>query len=715
MLVSPGRPYPLGATLIAGGCNFAVYSERADKMELCLFDERGVETRVVLQEQTAFVWHALVPNIRAGQRYGYRAYGPWDPARGLRFNPNKLLVDPYALAIDGKVDYRAPVFAQVRDGAMDTRDDAHGVPHSIVTDQTFDWRGDCPPVVPWSDTIIYEAHIKGISRLHPGLRADERGTYGGLASAPVIAHLKKLGVTSIELLPIHECTDEQAVARRGLTNYWGYSTLGFFAPDQRFAREPGQQVREFKEMVRALHTAGVEVILDVVYNHTCEGDHTGPTLSLRGLDNQTYYRLQESLDKYEDVTGCGNTLNLLHPQTLKLVTDSLRYWVTEMHVDGFRFDLASALGREQDKSLGAWQQTPQSVPGSFRMSTFFDIVHQDPVLSRCKLIAEPWDLGHGGYQVGNFPVLWTEWNGKYRDAMRRFWRGDRGQMGELGYRLTGSSDLYQDDGRHPGASINFITAHDGFTMRDLVSYAKKHNEANGEHDTDGTDDNISENHGLEGDTHEPEVNAGRARHVRSLLATLMLSQGVPMITAGDELGKSQRGNNNAYCQDNAISWMDWELGDAERELLEFSSAILKLRRDHPVFRRRTYFRGEHHASAGGGTSLKDISWVRQDGEEMKGVDWNDPDRRTVGLLLGGDAVGERDATGAWTVDDTFLLILHSDVAPISFTLPRGSNDGPWEIIVDTRTAKVPADGEHPTQSIITIEPRTMLVLRQPRK
>ncbi len=710
MVVSPGRPYPLGATLSAAGCNFAVYSERAEKMELCLFDERGAETRVLLQERNAFVWHALVPAIRAGQRYGFRAHGPWDPARGLRFNPNKLLVDPYALAIDGKVDYRAPVFAQVRDGSMDTRDDAHGVPHSIVTDRSFDWRGDAPPLVPWNDTVIYEAHIKGISRLHPSLRADERGTYAGLTNRPLLRHLEKLGVTSIELLPIHECADEQEVARRGLTNYWGYSTLGFFAPDQRFAREPGQQVREFKEMVRALHAAGFEVILDVVYNHTCEGDHTGPTLSLRGLDNQTYYRLQESLDKYEDVTGCGNTLNLLHPQTLKLVTDSLRYWVTEMHVDGFRFDLASALGREHDKSLGAWEQTPQSMPGSFRMSTFFDIVHQDPVLSRCKLIAEPWDLGHGGYQAGNFPVLWTEWNGKYRDAMRRFWRGDPGQIGEVGYRLTGSSDLYQDDGRHPSASINFITAHDGFTMRDLVSYSKKRNDANGEHDRDGTDDNISDNHGVEGDAQSPDVTQARARHVRSLLATLLLSQGVPMITAGDELGKSQRGNNNAYCQDNAISWMDWELGDAERELLEFASAVLRIRRDHPVFRRRTYFRGERHGAA----SLKDISWVQEDGTEMTAAAWSDSDRRTVGLLLGGDGVGERDTTGAWTVDDTFLLVLHSDDAPISFKLPKGSNDSPWEVLVDTRTAKVPADGQHAPQSIITVEPRTMLVLKQPR-
>ncbi len=687
-IASPGRPHPLGATLTDAGCNFALYSEHADRVELCLVDEQGRETRFDLPDRTAYVWHGFVPQIRAGQRYGYRVHGPWAPTRGMRFNANKVLVDPYTLAIEGRAD-----------------------PRAVVVDGRFDWRGDTAPLVPWNDTIIYEAHVKGLSRSHPAVRTDERGTYGALASRPVIDHLRKLGVTSIELLPIHECADEPQLVRRGLPNYWGYSTLGFFAPDQRYAKVAGDQVREFKEMVRGLHAAGFEVILDVVYNHTCEGDHTGPTLSLRGIDNRTYYRLQaDALDKYEDVTGCGNTLNILHPQVLKLVTDSLRYWVTEMHVDGFRFDLASALGRDHDQAMGTWVQTPQSEAGSFRMSTFFDIIHQDPVLSRVKLIAEPWDLGHGGYQVGNFPVLWTEWNGRYRDNIRRFWRGDAGQLSELGSRLTGSSDLYQDDGRHPGASINLVTAHDGFTLHDLVSYSEKHNTENGENNRDGTDDNISDNHGAEGETRDPEVLRARSKHTRALLTTLILSQGVPMITAGDELGKTQRGNNNAYCQDNETSWIDWDLSESNQSLLDFARAIVALRRAHPVFRRRTFFRGERFGAA----SLKDISWVRQDGSEMTASDWNEPERRTVGLLLAGDGVGERDAAGQWTVDDTFLLVLHAGSTPVAFTLPQGSSERAWDTIVDTNTARVPAIGKNMGGSTITVEGRTMLVLKQAR-
>ena len=679
MQVLPGRPFPQGATWDGEGTNFALYSENATKVVLCLFDELGVETQVPLEERTAFVWHAYIPGIHAGQRYGFRAFGLH--ALAHRFNPHKLLVDPYALALDGKVDPRAPIFD-------DEVDDAWGMPKSVVVDRRFDWQGDQKPLVPWSETVIYELHVKGISKLHPQVPRELRGTYLGLASEPIVTHLVSLGVTTVELMPVHECMDEPALQKRGMTNYWGYSTLGYFAPDQRFASRPGHQVRELKEMVRALHRAGLEVLLDVVYNHSCEGDHTGPVVSLRGIDNATYYRLKkDDPTRYEDFTGCGNTLDMMHPQTLKLVMDSLRYWATEMRIDGFRFDLASALGREQ----GAMS----------RLATFFDIVYQDPVLSRVKLVAEPWDVGEGGYQVGNFPVHWTEWNGKFRDTVRRFWRGDKNQLGDLGFRLTGSSDLFQDDGRHPGASINFVTAHDGFTLRDLVSYERKHNEGNGEDNRDGTADNASSNYGIEGDA-PPEIVALRARQVRNFFATLLLSQGVPMITSGDEIGKSQRGNNNAYVQDNPISWVEWELFPEQRELLDFVRKLILLRRAHPAFQRKTFFKGLH----------ADIVWLAPDGVEMSGADWADPERRAIGMLLAGDELEGKSDLGHPLSDDTFYLALNASDASVTFVVP--ASDEPWEIIVDTATSKIPVMRRIGPHEPLTLVAKSFALLRSPR-
>ncbi|HEY8074852.1 MAG TPA: glycogen debranching protein GlgX, partial [Labilithrix sp.] len=634
--IRPGRHHPLGATYDGGGVNFAVFSENAQSMDLCLFDEKGAETRIPLRERTAHVFHGYVPGLGPGQRYGFRARGQYDPERGLRFNANKLLVDPYAHAIEGKVDYREAVFSYAGEPdahAADLRDDARGVPKSVVTDDRFDWEGDKPPLVPWTDTVLYEAHLKGLTKRHPELPETIAGTYLALAQKPIIDHLLRLGVTTLELLPIHEAMDEYSVSARGMHNYWGYSTLGFFAPDQRFAAKRGQQVVEWKQMVKALHAAGIEVVLDVVYNHTGEGDHAGPTLCLRGLDNSTYYRLRHGdLAHYDDFTGCGNSLNVLHAQTLKLVMDSLRYWVTEMHVDGFRFDLASTLAREGG--------------GVDKMSAFFDIIHQDPILSNVKLIAEPWDLGQGGYQVGNFPVLWTEWNGRYRDTVRRFWKGERWTVGDMGWRLTGSADLYEDDGRHPNASINFITAHDGFTLRDLSSYEKKHNEANGEDNRDGWDDNASWNCGVEGETSDPKIRELRLRQQRNFLVTLMLSQGVPMITSGDEMGKTQGGNNNAFVQDNAISWIDWDLDEERKQLLVFAREIVAFRRRHPVFRRGRFLRGEHVE----GSELKDIAWFHPSGREMKTQDWQDPAHAAIGLLLAGDALDWRDELGESVID-----------------------------------------------------------------
>lgn len=689
----PGRPHPLGATWDGEGTNFAVYSQHSTKLELCLFDELGAETRVPLTERTAYVWHGYLPHVSPGQRYGLRAHGPWDPEHGMRFNPHKLLVDPYARALDGKVNLRAPLVGQAADGTPDERDSAWGVPKCIVTSREFDWRGDAPPEIPWTETLLYEAHVKGLTQLHPEVPPSLRGTYAGIAHPAVVEHLVSLGVTTLELMPVHESATEIGLAQRGRTNYWGYSPLGYFAPDQRFSAW-GDPTREFKEMVRTLHAAGIEILVDVVYNHTCEGDALGPTLFLRGLDDKTYYRLHAD-GRYEDFTGCGNTLDVANSQVQKLITDSLRYWVTEMHVDGFRFDLAVALGRE---------------PGAlFSMATFFDIVHQDPVLSRVKLVAEPWDLGQGGYQVGNFPVLWSELNGRYRDTVRRFWRGERGQASDLGFRLSGSSDLFEDDGREPQASINFVTAHDGFTLRDLVTYAQKHNEANGEDNHDGNEDNLSDNHGIEGPTADPDINARRERTERNLLATLLFSQGVPMLSHGDELGRTQGGNNNAYCQDSPVSWVDWDLDGGEKELLAFVRKLVLLRRAHPAFQRRTFFKGD--TGTGG---LKDATWLRPDAQEMTADDWKDPDVRTLGLLLSGEGLRQSDEVGEPTLDDTFYLALNADDVARELQLPQGEHGAEWEVLVDTRTWKVPVGERAKAGDKTTLVPRSLVLLRQRR-
>jgi isoamylase len=672
----PGEPYPLGAHWDGQGTNFALYSELAWEVELCLFDSptaAEASRSIRLRERTAYVWHGYVPGVHPGAYYGYRINGPYEPGQGQRCNPFKLLVDPYARALAGPVNLAAHPFAYPfdqpgEDWVLDDTDDAHGVPKGVVIDPRFDWRGDQPPRVPWHDTVIYEAHVKGLTRLHPDVPPDMRGTYAGAAHPAVIEHLKSLGVTALELLPVHEIADEPFLVRRGLRNYWGYSTLNYFAPAGRYARarDYGEQVREFKAMVRTLHQAGIEVILDVVYNHTAEGDHLGPTLSFRGIDNPTYYRLRARDPRlYMDYTGTGNSLNMRHPQTLTLVMDSLRYWINEMHVDGFRFDLASTLARELHEVD--------------RLSAFFDVIHQDPVISRVKLIAEPWDVGEGGYQVGNFPVLWAEWNGKYRDTVRAYWRGDPGTLGELGYRLTGSSDLYEDDGRRPHASLNFITAHDGFTLADMVTYNHKHNEANGEGNRDGTDDNLSYNFGVEGPTDRPDIAAQRERQKRNFIATLLLSQGVPMICGGDEMGRTQQGNNNAYCQDNELSWQRWDPDAAQLGLLEFTRRVARLRREHPTFRRRRFFRGREIR----GSEVKDLTWVRPDSHEMTDQEWRSGLVKCFGMVLGGDAIEEWDERGRQVRDDDFLLLLNADGAPMTFTLPPCVVASGWELVLDT--------------------------------
>jgi len=709
LIARPGRHAPLGATFDGEGVNFAVFSENATGMDVCLFDERGVETRVPLGERSAHVWHGYLPGIRPGQRYGFRAHGLYAPDAGLRFNASKLLVDPYAHAVEGTIDYREPVFgyagapkkglagtsAPPDDRTADLRDSARGVPKSIVSDLSFDWEGDRHPRVPWADTVLYEAHVKGLTMTHADVPEAIRGTYLGVAHPKFIEHLHRLGITSLELLPIHEHMDEWSVAARGMTNYWGYSTLAFLAPSQRFASKPGAQITEFKTMVKALHRAGIEVVLDVVYNHTGEGDQLGPTVSLRGLDNAAYYRLRvENRALYDDFTGCGNSLNMLHAQTLKLVMDSLRYWVTEMHVDGFRFDLASTLARETS--------------AVDKMSAFFDIIHQDPVLSNVKLIAEPWDLGDGGYQVGNFPVLWTEWNGRYRDTVRHFWTGATWTVADLGYRLTGSSDLYEDDGRHPHASINFVTAHDGFTLRDLVSYEKKHNEANGEENKDGSDYNASWNSGVEGETNAADIRTLRLRQQRNFIVTLALSQGVPMVTAGDEMGKTQRGNNNAFVQDNALSWLDWELDEDRKALLDFTCDVFAFRRRHPVFRRPGFFKGQRV----GGSELKDIAWFHREGREMTLIDWQKPDNNAIGLLLAGDALNWRDEEGEPVIDDSFLLLLNGSRVAVDFVLPSLEWGTRWSLRIDTRLSSMSRDSMYEAGARISLAQNTMMVLKR---
>ena len=673
MRIQLGQSYPLGATWDGLGVNFALFSEHATRVELCLFDSPDalVEThRIELREQTDLVWHGYVLDVRPGQLYGYRVDGPYAPLAGHRFNAHKVLLDPYAKAIGRDVRWSDEMFGYHvgdarEDLSFDERDNAAWAPLAVVVDTAFTWGTDAPLRTPWHETIIYELHVKGFTQGHPDVPSALRGTYAGLASEASIAHLQRLGITAVELLPVHHRAEERHLVERGLTNYWGYNTLAFFAPDTRYSAT-GDSMREFKTMVRALHAAGIEVIIDVVYNHTAEGNQLGPTLSLRGIDNASYYRLQQDNPRvYQDFTGCGNTLNMLNARVLQLIMDSLRYWVLEMHVDGFRFDLASALARELYEVN--------------KLSAFFDIIHQDPVLSQVKLIAEPWDVGPGGYQVGNFPVLWTEWNGKYRDCVRRFWRGDGGQLSELATRIAGSSDLYERNGRRPYASINFVTCHDGFTLRDLVSYNDKHNEGNGEGNRDGENNNLSWNCGVEGPTTDPTIAALRERQMRNLLATLLLSQGVPMLRGGDELGCTQGGNNNAYCQDNRQSWIDWQLGETQADLLEYCRMLIQLRQAHPVFRRRKFFQGRHIR----GAEVKDLTWFEPNGHEMTDQAWEASNVRSLMVRLGGDSIDELNEHGEHIVDDTFVLLLNAHHEPVTFTLPGHRRKLRWERILDT--------------------------------
>jgi glycogen operon protein len=697
--VWPGNPYPLGATYDGGGTNFALFSEVAERVELCLFDDEGKETRIDLPEREALVWHGYLPRVVPGQRYGYRVYGPYDPSRGLRCNPSKLLLDPYAKAIEGQNEWSEALFAY-RFGDPLSRNDGDSAAFaqkSVVVNPFFDWGNDRPLRIPFWETVIYETHVKGITERHPKIPEDVRGTYSGLAHPRMIEHFKKLGVTAVELMPVHQFVHDSTLVDRGLTNYWGYNTIGFFAPHNAYASFGGRggQVQEFKSMVKALHQAGIEVILDVVYNHTAEGNHLGPTLSFRGIDNPAYYRLvDEDKQYYYDTTGTGNSLNVRHHESLRLIMDSLRYWVTEMHVDGFRFDLAASLARE--------------FHAVDRLAAFFDLVNQDPIVSQVKLIAEPWDVGDGGYQVGGFPPLWTEWNGRYRDSVRDFWRGETASLGEFASRFAGSADLYEIDGRRPLASINFVTAHDGFTLNDLVSYNEKHNAANGEGNRDGESNNRSWNCGVEGPTEDPEIVALRERQKRNFLATLLLSQGVPMIAHGDELGRTQSGNNNVYCQDNELSWVDWRDARNQDVLTRFTRQLTELRAAHPIFRRRRFFSGDIVGDA----KVPDIAWLRRDGEAMTEADWNTTSGMTMTVFLNGHGIPERDALGEPYVDDSFLLLFNPLGDPVSFTLPGRDFGRTWEVVVNTadpllaarrRTAK--AGGQVPVAG------HTMVVLR----
>jgi isoamylase len=664
----PGNPYPLGATYDGYGTNFSVFSEVAEKVELCLFDDRGRETRIELPEATGYVWHGYHPRVEPGQRYGFRVYGPYDPKRGLRCNPRKLLLDPYAKAVVGELVWNEAIFGYRfgdPDGPANRRNSAPYVPRSVVTTPFFDWGNDRPPRTSWSSTVIYEAHVKGLTMTHHAVPDQLRGTYSGLAHPAVISHLHELGVTAIELLPVHHFISEHHLVERGLTDYWGYNSIAYLAPHDAYASAPGlRAVAEFKQMVKTLHAAGIEVILDVVYNHTAEGNHLGPTLSLKGFDNQAYYRLVDDDPRYYmDYTGTGNSMNMRQPHVLQLIMDSLRYWVEEMHVDGFRFDLASTLARE--------------LHDVDRLSTFFEVIQQDPVISQTKLIAEPWDVGEGGYQVGNFPPLWSEWNGRYRDTVRDFWRGEDQTLPEFAYRFTGSSDLYQSDRRRPSASINFVTAHDGFTLRDLVSYNDKHNEANHEDNRDGTDDNRSWNCGVEGETDDPEILALRARQQRNLLTTLLLSQGVPMLLGGDELGRTQGGNNNGYAQDNEISWYDWD--DVDEDLLAWTRGLLTLRREHPVFRRRRFFEGQPIR----GERFHDIAWLTPDGELMSDEHWNTAFAKSLQVFLNGAGLASRDERGAFVTDHSFLLLINAHHEPLTFRLPTEGPTGPLLVVLDT--------------------------------
>jgi isoamylase len=700
MRVWPGSPSPLGATWDGSGVNFAIFSEHATNVQLCLFPTADAEMEQVcvpLAWRTDRVWHAYLPDARPGMFYGYRLFGPWDPARGHRFNPSKVVLDPYARIIGRPLTWHPSLYAYAPgsegDGAAELTDNAPYAPLGAIIEPAFTWGNDRPPRTPWHETVIYELHVKGMTARHPGVAPELRGTYLGLASAPIVEHLQHLGVTAVELMPVHHHADEPALVDRGLTNYWGYNTLSYFAPDVRFAtsRRSLDAAREFKMMVRALHAAGLEVILDVVYNHTAEGDHRGPTLSLRGIDNATYYRLAPGRpSRYEDFTGTGNTLNMQSPQVLQLMMDSLRYWVEEMHVDGFRFDLAAALARE--------------LHAVDRLSSFFDVIQQDPVISRVKLIAEPWDVGEGGYQVGNFPPGWAEWNGKYRDAVRRSWRGDDGSLPELATRLAGSSDLYGPSGRQPHASINFVTAHDGFTLADLVAYNDKHNEANGENNRDGEPNNLSWNCGVEGPTADTAVLELRARQRRNFLVTMFVSQGVPMLSGGDELGRTQRGNNNAYCHDSEVSWTAWtawDRGSETRAFLEFTRRVLALRASQPVLKRQTFLNGHRPGAS-------DVLWLRPEGGEMTSAEWSDPSRRALGMLLDGEAILESDAHGRRIIGDSLLVLFNTGEPAVAFTMPVRPGHT-WILEIDTANpAAPPASASGPT---VALTGRSVMVFR----
>ena len=670
--LSPGESFPLGATFDGFGTNFSVYSQVAESVELCLFDSHGVEERLKLAEVDAYCWHGYVEGVEPGQRYGYRVHGPYDPDAGLRANPAKLLFDPYAKAVDGEVKWGQAPYGYVLGGddrVPDSTDSAPSMPLAIVTDPAFEWGDDHRPRTKWHETIIYETHVRGLTIRHPEVPPEQRGTYVGLAHPVVIDHLTGLGVTALELMPVHQFIHDDRLEKLGLKNYWGYNSIAFLAPHNGYASRPGHRaVNEFKAMVRAVHAAGIEVILDVVYNHTAEGNELGPTLSFKGLDNPSYYRLVEGRPRfYSDTTGTGNSLNMRNPHVLQLLMDSLRYWVTEMHVDGFRFDLAATLARQFHEVD--------------RLSAFFDLIQQDPVISQVKLIAEPWDVGDGGYQVGNFPPLWSEWNGRFRDTVRDYWRGSPGNVGELAERLTGSSDLYEHTGRRPWASINFVTAHDGFTLRDLVSYDRKHNEANGENGHDGSDDNRSWNCGVEGDTDDPEITALRRRQARNLLTTLLLSHGVPMLLGGDEMGRTQHGNNNAYCQDNELSWYDWE--HVDNDLLEWTRSLIAFRRSHPVFLRRRFFQGRSVRGSFADGGLPDIAWFRPDGHEMTDADWSVGYAKSLAVYLNGNALADPDVHGRPVRDESFFLLLNGGERRLDFVLPPPRWATDWTVVIDT--------------------------------
>ncbi len=698
-----GQPYPRGATWDGMGVNFALFSESAERVELCLFDASGRNevARIALREQTDQVFHGYLPQARPGLLYGYRVHGPYRPQDGHRFNGHKLLLDPYARNIVGTIRWHDALFGYrvghaQGDLSFDRRDSAPYLPRCKVVESAFTWGDDRPPNVPWHETVIYELHVRGFTRQHPGVPPALRGTYAGLACAPVVDHFKRLGVTTIELMPVHSFLDDRHLVERGLRNYWGYNTIGFFAPDHRYSASG--KVGEFKTMVRTLHEAGIEVLLDVVYNHTAEGNELGPTLAFRGIDNAAYYRLApDSPRHYQDFTGCGNTLDMQHPRVLQMLMDSLRYWVTEMHVDGFRFDLASALARE--------------LHAVDRLSAFFDILRQDPVLSRVKLIAEPWDLGAGGYQVGNFPAGWAEWNDKYRDTMRAYWKGEGGVIGEFAQRLTGSSDLYNRSGRRPYASINFVAAHDGFTLADLVSYNDKHNEANGEDNRDGHNHNLSWNCGAEGPTDDAEVRALRARQQRNFIATLLLSQGVPMLLAGDEFGRSQAGNNNAYCQDNPVSWLDWPPSADRSTLLAFTRRLTALRAAHPVFRRRDFFQGRPLH----GSTVRDIVWLQPDGTEMTEQEWGQDHARALAVYLSGDGLNEDDGRGRPVLDDSFLLLFNADANEVRFVIPPGLAPGPGLLLLDTSVDTARDDTPFDPAQAYALAGRSLALVRFERK